>query len=210
MIHRNDLSTDISNTAKMLQVIWVKNIEIDQYLKHSENTKRAIYILSGISWRTVYKKGALCGSVDCYCCCLFQSRHLLASPSALILLIITSVLDIKWRTNSSAIQVTFRVLWFFEGCQTSVFHLKNQQLHCTKGEQDKMREKGSFQGLEMNKWRLWGLFVITFPLRSPVREITCASYSVDSWASVKHPEPEEEWEEKKCPASFSRPSRWTI
>lgn len=52
--------------------------------------------------------------------------------------------------NDSAIQVTFRVLCLFEGCQTSVFHLKNQQPACTKGEQD------SIQGLGMKKVKIVG------------------------------------------------------
>lgn len=65
------------------------------------------------------------------------------------------------------------------------------------------REAASRAG-KWKKWRLWGLFVIAFPLRTPVRGNTCTSCSTDSWASVKHHWLEVGWEQRN--SSLNGPS----
>lgn len=124
---------------------------------------------------------------------LFTPKQISFSiPLSSDLLIITSILDLKWRMNSSTIQVTFRVLWLFEGCQTSVFHLKNQQSPCTKGEQDRIRENG-LQGSERKPSEDCEVSLLShFHLGLLWGKRTCTSYRIDKYASVVHPKPEKE------------------
>lgn len=147
---------------------------------HFSNKEILIYLFSGISSRTIIEK-RVWELVPLSS--LFAPKHktsFLASPSALILLIITSILDIKWRVNNSAIQVTFRVPRLFEGCQTSVFHLERKREKRKKEpcrhlvrekkeeEQDNMREKSSIQGSgNGKKKRLWGSLCDRLSSRRP-------------------------------------------
>lgn len=115
------------------------------------NGQIQICLFCGINKRTSLKS-IWCGSEGRNCC--LQSKHIAIPPPVQFLLIITSILDMKWRKKKHdfAIQVTFRVVWVFESCQTSVFHLQSQPIR--RKNRNRMRGRDSIRSLEMEKVKI--------------------------------------------------------